>query len=258
MNKRSAKTLALSTLMLFAQLCAAFAGETHATPAPVVQVKATQQALTRYVCPMHPEVESKSHGKCPKCGMALRQASVEIAPLAAAPATAATKTPETVQSLRIPNTTVYDQNGRRLNFYNDLIKGKTVAINFIFTTCTTICPPLEATFRKVQQELGERVGRDVQMISISVDPTTDTPERLKNFSAKFKAAPGWTFITGNKPEIDQLLRVLGASVTDKNNHSPMLLVGNDAANYWTRTYGLAPASTIIKVITETAAKDARP
>jgi protein SCO1/2 len=253
MNKRSATTLTLSTLMLCALVCAGFACEAHATPAPAPQRGATRQVTARYSCPMHPEVESKSRGKCPKCHMALRPASVEAATPAAAPVAAETKKTETIQSLHIPDTTVYDQNGKRLNFYTDLVKGRTVAINFIFTTCTTICPPLEATFRKVQQELGERVGRDVQMISISVDPTTDTPARLKSFSEKFKAGPGWTFITGSKPEIDQLLRALGASVTDKNNHSPMLLVGNDAAGYWTRTYGLAPAPTIIKVITEAAA-----
>jgi cytochrome oxidase Cu insertion factor (SCO1/SenC/PrrC family) len=253
MNKRSATTLTLSTLML---LFAAFACEVHATPAPSPQRRTTHQAATLYSCPMHPEVKSKTRGKCPKCSMALRPTSVEAVTPANDPVTAQTeetKKTETIQSLRIPDTTVYDQNGKRLNFYTDLVKGKTVAINFIFTTCTTICPPLEATFHKVQQELGERVGRDVQMISISVDPTTDTPARLKSFSEKFKAGPGWTFITGSKPEIDQLLRALGASVTDKNNHSPMLLVGNDAAGYWTRTYGLAPAPTIIKVITEAAA-----
>jgi cytochrome oxidase Cu insertion factor (SCO1/SenC/PrrC family) len=134
------------------------------------------------------------------------------------------------------------------------VRGKTVAINFIFTTCTTICPPLTATFRKVQQELGERVGRDIELISISVDPTTDVPERLKEFSAKFKAAPGWTFVTGSKPEIDQLLGALGAAVGDKNDHTPMLLIGNDAAGYWTRTYGLAPAATLVKVINEAASR----
>jgi len=116
-------------------------------------------------------------------------------------------------TLKIPDATVYNQNGRRLNFYTDLVKGKTVAINFIFTTCTTICPPLTATFRRVQQNLAlEQKGSDVQLISISVDPVTDTPERLQDFAAKFKAGPGWTFVTGDKQEIDSLLRALGAAV----------------------------------------------
>jgi cytochrome oxidase Cu insertion factor (SCO1/SenC/PrrC family) len=168
-----------------------------------------------------------------------------------------TSGPETVDasvasSLRIPDATVYNQNGRRLNFYTDLVKGKTVAINFIFTTCTTICPPLTATFRRVQQQLSEREGNDITLISISVDPTTDTPERLYDFAAKFKAGPGWTFVTGDKAEIDSLLRALGAAVADKNDHTPMILVGNDAVSYWTRTYGLSSPTTLVKVITEAA------
>jgi cytochrome oxidase Cu insertion factor (SCO1/SenC/PrrC family) len=157
-------------------------------------------------------------------------------------------------NLRIPDAAVVDQNGRKLNFYTDLVKGKTVIINFIFTTCTTICPPLTATLRRVQQDLGDHAGRDVHLISISVDPTTDVPERLKEFSAQFKAGPGWTFVTGSKPEIDGLLKALGAFVADRNDHTPMILIGNDAANYWTRTYGLAPASTLIKTIVEAAAR----
>src|ERR1044071_2172795 len=216
---------------------------------------APRVAAVTYECPMHPEVTSKRRGKCPKCGMTLRAKSKTAPPVT----TAATAAPSTTEKpaeniptgLRIPtDITVQDQNGRKLNFYTDLVKGKTVIINFIFTTCTTICPPLTATFRKVQQELAEHVGRDVHMISISVDPTIDVPERLKDFSAQFKAGPGWTFVTGSRPEIDTLLKALGAAVADKNDHTPMILVGNDAANYWTRTYGLAPASTLVKIVGE--------
>ena len=157
-------------------------------------------------------------------------------------------------SLRVPDVAVYDQNQNKLRFYTDLVKGKTVVVNFIFTTCTTICPPLTATFRKVQQELGDRPGRDVQLISISVDPVTDVPERLKEFAARFDAGPGWTFVTGSKSEIEQLLKALGAYVADKTQHSPMILVGNEPAGYWTRAYGLAAPSTIVKLINEAAAK----
>src|SRR5581483_1888186 len=141
-------------------------------------------------------------------------------------------------------------------FYSDLVRGKTVAINFIFTTCTTICPPLTATFRKIQQELGDRVGSDIQLISVSVDPTTDIPERLKAYSDKFHAGPGWTFVTGDRQQITRLLKALGANTGDKNDHSPMVLVGNDRAAYWTRTYGLAPADTLVRIVTAAMAKTA--
>jgi cytochrome oxidase Cu insertion factor (SCO1/SenC/PrrC family) len=108
----------------------------------------------------------------------------------------------------------------------------------------------------VQQELGDRVGRDISLISVSVDPTTDVPERLKSFAAKFNVAPGWTFVTGSKPEIDLLLSALGAKVANKNDHSPMILIGNESAGNWTRTYGLASPATLVKMITDAASKPA--
>ena len=154
-------------------------------------------------------------------------------------------------SLQIPNVRVYDQNGQALDFYTDLIKGRNVAINFIFTTCTTVCPVLTATFRRVQVEL-ENSKSDIKLISVSVDPTVDTPERLRDFASKFKAGPGWTFVTGEKTEIDSLLQRLGAGVGNKNDHTSMILVGNDTADVWTRTYGLSSPTVLMKVMTDTA------
>lgn len=229
-------------------------GQTRTARAP----KAT--AVT-YECPMHPEVTSRKRGKCPKCGMSLRARSKSSPAPATTSADAGPATQQTantaeigIPALRIPDTAVLDQEGRRINFHTDLVKGKTVIINFIFTTCTNICPSLTATFRGLQQDLGERAGRDVQLISISVDPTTDVPERLKAYAARFKAGPGWTFVTGNKSEIDGLLKALGALAAVKTDHTPMVLIGNDAAGYWTRTYGLAPRAALLKTIDEAAAR----
>lgn len=160
-----------------------------------------------------------------------------------------TPAPETKRpKMEIPDVAVLDQHGNKLNFYTDLIKGKTVAINFIFTNCTTICPPLAATFQRLQREMGERVGKDVHLISISVDPVTDTPERLKAWGAKFKAGPGWTFVTGEKQEMDKLLTALGAAVSKREDHTPALIIGNDSKGVWTRTYGLAKIAQIMGVI----------
>ena len=214
------------------------------------QNRQKEQKITLYSCPMDPEVTSTKPGKCPKCGMALRLVTVkpEVVPPAANSIPGDTPS---ISSSRIPDVRVSDQNGNRLNFYTDLIKGKTVAINFIFTTCTTICPSLTATFRRVQQDLAQRAPH-VKLISVSVDPATDTPERLREFAAKFKAEPGWTFVTSAKIDIDSLLQALGVVVADKNDHTPMILIGNDATDYWTRTYGLSSPATLVKVITEAA------
>jgi len=158
---------------------------------------------------------------------------------------------EGFSSSQIPDAQVLDQNGKQLNFYSDLIKGKTVAINFLFTTCTAICPSLAATFRRVQQDAAAR-GLEVQLISVSVDPTTDTPERLHDFAAKFKAGPGWTFVTGDKARIDSVLQALGAAVSNKNDHTPMILIGNEASDYWTRAYGLTSPAKIVDILAAAA------
>jgi len=259
MSKRFKVALVLSALCLLAlapaEASAQRAGARKQRPAP----KAHAHEDGSYSCPMHADIVSAKPGRCPKCGMNLtaaeKKATPPGAPAAVAPQASGAEA-GAFAAPQIPDVPVYDQQGRRLNFYTDLVKGKTVAINFIFTTCTTVCPPLTATFRKVQQELGARAGREVELISVSVDPTTDTPERLKGFAEKFKAGPGWTFITGGKPEIGALLKALGAATADRNDHTPLLLVGNDAAGRWTRTYGLSPASAILKVIDETAAANA--
>src|SRR5690349_20038865 len=91
-----------------------------------------------------------------------------------------------------------DQDGKKVHFYSDVLKGKTVVVNALFTTCTSVCPPMNRNMERIQEALGERVGRDVFLVSITVDPDVDTPARLKDYAKKFHAGPGWVFLTGKK------------------------------------------------------------
>lgn len=168
-------------------------------------------------------------------------------------APAAPETPQpAVEGLDLPDVPVLDQEGRQLRFRTDLVEGRVVAINFLFTNCTTICPPLGATFGKLRKLLGERAGRDVHLISVSVDPTTDTPERLKAWAQKFGSGPGWTLVTGEREDITRLLKALGAYTANMNDHPPLVLIANTRGQ-WTRAYGLAAPARLAAAIDEMAA-----
>jgi cytochrome oxidase Cu insertion factor (SCO1/SenC/PrrC family) len=240
----------IKACLTFSILAVAFAFSMPGSGVVTAQTQKKKPSVT-YSCPMHPDFKSKRPGRCPKCGMTLRPDSTAPTPQPSPSPADATAENFSFSSLQIPNVKVYNQNGQALDFYTDLIKGRKVAINFIFTTCTTVCPVLTATFRRVQVEL-ENSKSDIKLISVSVDPTVDTPERLRDFASKFKAGPGWTFVTGEKSEIDSLLQRLGAGVGNKNDHTSMILIGNDTADVWTRTYGLSSPSVLIKVMTDTA------
>lgn len=145
----------------------------------------------------------------------------------------------------IPDIKVTTQDGRTVNFYSDLIKGKVVAVNFVFTSCTTVCPPLGATFGKLQEQQG-----NAQLVSVSIDPEVDTPERLKTWSRKFGARPGWTLVTGKKDDITRLLKAMNAYSPDYVNHQPVTIVGNDATGTWKRSYGFTTAAKLAVLLNE--------
>jgi cytochrome oxidase Cu insertion factor (SCO1/SenC/PrrC family) len=138
-----------------------------------------------------------------------------------------------------PNVPLVTQDGKQVRFFDDLIKGKVVAINFIFTGCSAACGLETARLRQVQDLLGDRVGKDVFFVSISIDPLNDTPEALKAFAAKFNVGPGWTFVTGRIQDIDLLRNRLGLYIPPlaKTNpgaidHDLSVVIGNQATGRW--------------------------
>ncbi len=136
-----------------------------------------------------------------------------------------------------PNVVLINQDGEPLRFYDDVIKGKVVSINFMFTSCGDACPLETAKLRTVQKMLGEHSGKDVYMYSITVDPDRDTPEVLKAYMQKFDVAPGWQFLTGDKEDIDRVrdaLGMLSENEQELSDHVINFVLGNEETGQWFR------------------------
>jgi protein SCO1/2 len=141
-----------------------------------------------------------------------------------------------------------NQNGEKMRFYSDLLQGKVVIINSFFGTCQGSCLPMNRNLEKVQQALGDHVGKDVHIISISVDPTVDTPASLKEYAKKLHARPGWYFLTGDKQNVDFALKKLGQFVSDKQDHLSVIIIGNERTGLWKKAFGLAQSGELVKVV----------
>jgi cytochrome oxidase Cu insertion factor (SCO1/SenC/PrrC family) len=146
-----------------------------------------------------------------------------------------------------------DQNGKSHRFYNDVLKGKTVIINAMFTSCTNVCPLMNRNFEKIQDALGDRLGKDVFLISLSVDPANDTPERLHEYAKRFKAKPGWLFLTGKKENVDWALYKLGQYTEKPDGHKSIILIGNEPTGVWKKAFGLAQSHELIALVEEVLA-----
>jgi protein SCO1/2 len=141
-----------------------------------------------------------------------------------------------------------NQDGEAMRLYSDLLKGKVVVIDFFFATCQGTCLPMNRNLQKVQDSLGDRLGKEVYLISISVDPAVDTPARLKEYAKKLNAKPGWYFLTGEKANVDFALRKLGQYVDNKQDHTNIFIIGNERTGLWKKAFGLAKPDELIKVV----------
>ncbi len=134
-----------------------------------------------------------------------------------------------------PNVPLVTHEGKTVRFFDDLIEGKVVVINFIYTTCTDVCPLDTARLKTIQEILGNRVGRDVFMYSISIDPDRDTPEKLAEYAKRYRVGPGWTFLTGKESDVLLLRKKLGLYIEgleDKLDHNMSFVIGNQRTGRW--------------------------
>ena len=150
----------------------------------------------------------------------------------------------------LPNVILRTQDGIRVRFYDDLVKGKVVLINFMFTSCPNQCPRTTANLVRVAEALGDHLGRDIRMISVSIDPNTDSPDVLKRYSSRYGTKPGWYFVTGAQTDIDLIRKRLGVfdDDGDKTQHTGVLVYGNEGSGQWAATPALANPRIIVRSV----------
>jgi protein SCO1/2 len=171
---------------------------------------------------------------------------------------------EKLRKRYFPNFELTTHEGKKVHFYDDLIKDKIVVINFMYAKCEGVCMPVTMNLKRVQNLLGSRIGRDIFMYSITLKPEEDTPGALKRYVQAHKIKPGWTFLTGKPDEINTLRRSLGFKDAkakldkDLTNHTGMVKYGNEARQWWAMFPGQANAPWIVECILWMDGPNAKP
>ena len=165
------------------------------------------------------------------------------------------KTPrERLAERSFPNVTLTTHEGKKVKFYDDLLKDKIVIINFMYVKCEGTCPGTTTNLVKVQKLLGNRVGKDIFMYSITLKPEEDTPKVLNAYAKAYKVGPGWQFLTGDPKDIELLRQKLGYIDRDpvrdanKSNHITMLRWGNEPNTLWAGCPASLAPNKIVKEI----------
>ncbi|MBI5101225.1 MAG: SCO family protein [Nitrospirae bacterium] len=151
----------------------------------------------------------------------------------------------TVENYQVPEVTLVNQDGRRVKLGMLLNSKKPVMVDFVFTTCTTICPLLSANFSDLQKKLGPESGK-VQLISLSIDPENDTPKAMKAYLQRYNARPGWDFLTGSREDISRVIKAFEAYTPNKMSHLPLILLKSPSDTQWIRIFGLVSSGELMR------------
>jgi len=161
---------------------------------------------------------------------------------------------ERIRQRYFPDLVLTTHEGKKVRLYDDLVKDKIVIINFMYARCEGVCPPITANLVKVQKLLGDRLGRDIFMLSFTLKPEQDTPEVLKRYADTYKTRPGWTFVTGAPADMETIRRNLGftdpdpARDADKTNHIGNIAYGNEPLLRWGVAPGMSKPDWIVKMV----------
>ncbi|MGY4527581.1 SCO family protein [Pseudomonas sp. TE21394] len=157
-------------------------------------------------------------------------------------------------SVRFADVSLLNQDGMPVRLEQDLVGEHLVVMGFIYTRCTTVCPVVSAVMGKVQEQLGGRVGQEIQLVSISVDPQRDDARRLQRYARAFQKGPGWSWLTGTPYAIGETLKGLGSFSADLSRHPPLILVGDGRSGHWKRYYGVTDPAVLIDELNRLSAR----
>lgn len=161
--------------------------------------------------------------------------------------------PQPNAEVRFADVPLLDQDNREVRLKDDLVGDRIVVMGFVYTSCTTVCPVISAIMQKLQKQLGDRAGRDVQLISMSIDPLRDTPQRLHEYAGRFGAGDGWRWLTGSNEAVSDTLKGLGTWTANYEEHPPLIMVGDGRTGQWTRFYGFTDPTVLMARVDELSA-----
>jgi protein SCO1/2 len=150
-----------------------------------------------------------------------------------------------IENYTVPDVVLINQNGEKVHFKEYIETDKPVVLDFIYGTCTTICPVLSAGFVNLQRKLGDDASK-ARLVSISIDPEHDTPQVMHDYLKRFRAKPGWDFLTGSRKDIDQVMKAFDAYIQNKMSHYQLMLIRSPRDGKWTRIMGLTSGAVLLK------------
>lgn len=159
-----------------------------------------------------------------------------------------------LQEQHLPNLPLISHEGKRVLFYDDLVKGKVVTLNFFYAQCDEVCPMVSANLARVQKTLGAQVGRDIHMYSFTLKPEEDTVDVIRKYREKYHAGPGWDFFTAKPDDMEKLRKAIGFTYpdpkidADKTQHIGNIRYGNEPLMYWSACPGMAHVDFIVETL----------
>lgn len=161
---------------------------------------------------------------------------------------AAAREPRNGAAIYLADLPLVDQNGKTVDLYKDFIAGRSIVMHSFFSRCEGSCPVMMTTLQALQKQLGSRLGEDVHIVSITVDPEHDTPQVLAEYARRVQTRPGWHFLSGSSAQATEALRRIGQYTDAPENHMNLIIVGNDASGDWRKVHGLAGVKEVVTEI----------